>query len=1081
MNITKTGHRRLLRTLAAMPVALGIAVAGIVALPPGTAQAAVPSPTPATSVVTVKTGGDRSGGSSVAPLEGVVLHLRTGGTGGPGEARADGVSGDGAGWARCVSDTAGDCSFIVPGTQQGGANRSARFWVVQHAAPEGWFVNSALRTGSGDGTGSQSTRYAFRTPQLLGNTTYASTQAGFMLNTSSSQDTQATRDASGGIWQQSRANPALPDSCGLDVALVLDLSNSVSNNGVLDDLKAQADVFTDALVGTPSRMALYSFGTYSPSLPSQPNNPDLTAVTTQAAADAFKRRYANWVTPTMGGNAMRGGTNWDQGLYIPSLAAGTPGTPNHYDAAVVVTDGNPTFYGPNATTTSGGREVANNGNGNFTRIREVENGVFSANALKAKGTRVIAMGVGPGITDPLTGQNLSALSGQEAYDPSGGNVLTADYYQLDDFAEAADALRQLVEQQCASSLTVTKMIVPEGNEPGDLSGAVPAGAGWEFTAQSPAVPAPNSRTTTNDGTGAVSFPLTVESGSARIDVRETQQDGFTYLGQECTVRTPGGPAAREAEALDDDAARPGFSVEAARGEQISCLVYNTAAELQADVTVNKAWRVNGTDYAQGAQPSELGAGLALTGPDDAPATGQGWGITRFGYRIGEDIGIGEGMFYGAMDRCELVSATVTAINGRQTELGFPAREGNLPAEDDLLRVTLTEEHNVIDVRNVVECTSELTLKKEVQGGDADPAGWTLTAIPGDGALPGPVGASGTAEATAPVTPESLYQLAESGGDPRYKQVDQRPRPLVNPDSTGSWQCVLVDTDGNPVSGTVDGLNGGATVPLGQAMECTAVNQTSTLTLLKHVVDPQPGGHAAGDWTLSAAPEDGIDGLDAEHVPGSEEPAEGSTVLVRPEHVYTLGEDGPPGYVQTLERLAGTDAETGEEIWEAVDGTEVSVPRLEHETYRLVNERERGSIGWQKAIGGSGQPLAGSTWRITGPGHPADDPLIVEDEEMSGSFLVEGLDWGEYTVTEIEAPAGYVLGEAPPEFRAVISGDALHYVHPVPLENQQREVVLPIAGGMGWWPYLAGGVLLLLLAAAFLVRAHRAGGVHRLRG
>ena len=34
--------------------------------------------------------------------------------------------------------------------------------------------------------------------------------------------------ASGGIWQNSRANPVLPTECGLNVALVLDVSGSVA-------------------------------------------------------------------------------------------------------------------------------------------------------------------------------------------------------------------------------------------------------------------------------------------------------------------------------------------------------------------------------------------------------------------------------------------------------------------------------------------------------------------------------------------------------------------------------------------------------------------------------------------------------------------------------------------------------------------------------------------------------------------------------------------------------------------------------------------------------------------------------------
>ena len=50
-----------------------------------------------------------------------------------------------------------------------------------------------------------------------------------------------------------------------------------------------------------------------------------------------------------------------------------------FDIAVVITDGNPTVYG-NAE-----------GPGNYTRFREVENGIFSANAVKAEDTRMLAV------------------------------------------------------------------------------------------------------------------------------------------------------------------------------------------------------------------------------------------------------------------------------------------------------------------------------------------------------------------------------------------------------------------------------------------------------------------------------------------------------------------------------------------------------------------------------------------------------------------------------------------------------------------------------------------------------------------
>lgn len=167
----------------------------------------VPAPGQGEAVIAVKVGSDRSGVQTVSVLAGVVLHLRTGGDNGPSNSRADGVAGDGAGWARCVSDAQGDCSFVVPNTGNGGQNRNSRFWVVQQAVPGGYFMNQTLRTGDGDGSGSVQRQYTFRTGQeLLSGQTYSSTNQ-FMISTNNDNAT-----ASGGVWQQSRVNPSSPRS-----------------------------------------------------------------------------------------------------------------------------------------------------------------------------------------------------------------------------------------------------------------------------------------------------------------------------------------------------------------------------------------------------------------------------------------------------------------------------------------------------------------------------------------------------------------------------------------------------------------------------------------------------------------------------------------------------------------------------------------------------------------------------------------------------------------------------------------------------------------------------------------------------
>ncbi|MFF2334295.1 MULTISPECIES: hypothetical protein [Streptomyces] len=156
--------------LTALLCATGLAPAPATA---PVAVAEVPAPTPTTSVVTVRTGGDRTADAVVGPLAGVTLGLFTD------EAATDPVDPD---WGVCVSDAEGDCSFTVPGTGPGGPHEGAVYTVRQIAAPSGWYTNPELRTGPGSGSGSLSPAYAFPTPELEGGQTYSST-SDFMYST----------------------------------------------------------------------------------------------------------------------------------------------------------------------------------------------------------------------------------------------------------------------------------------------------------------------------------------------------------------------------------------------------------------------------------------------------------------------------------------------------------------------------------------------------------------------------------------------------------------------------------------------------------------------------------------------------------------------------------------------------------------------------------------------------------------------------------------------------------------------------------------------------------------------------------
>ncbi|MFD0567294.1 vWA domain-containing protein [Kitasatospora saccharophila] len=495
----------------------------------GAAPAAVPGPGAGEAVVTVRTGGDRTGAQSVGPLAGVRLGLFA--------AEGDAAPVD-PGWGVCVSDADGDCSFRVPDTGPGGANAGRELTVRQPdgGVPAGWFANPALRTGPGSGSDSVASPYVFRTPALAAGNTYRST-ADFMI----SDDYRNLPTASGGVWQDSRNNPPLPAHCGLDVALVLDLSASVGSE--LPFLKAAADHFTDALTGTPSRLAVFSFDQASPATGVSANHPELHPVSTPAGAAEFKSLYADW---TLGK-----GTNWDTALWSVARAAPV------YDAVVVLTDGNPTRFADDAQ-----------GDGSRTHFRDVENGVFSANAVKAKGSRLIALGVGKGV-EGVSGLNLRALSGPTAY-ADGGDLTAADYFQTKDFATAGQQLHDLALSHCDNSVTVVKQLVPAGTTGEDTTGAVNAPAGWTFGASTgtPGVGGlPRELTTTDDGTGSVVFqPELGERPSASLDISEVQHDGYELVTKDgknavCVNLDTGQPVDVSDTGTAD---RPGFALELPR-------------------------------------------------------------------------------------------------------------------------------------------------------------------------------------------------------------------------------------------------------------------------------------------------------------------------------------------------------------------------------------------------------------------------------------------------------------------------------------------------------------------------------------
>ncbi len=700
----------------------------------------VPNPGTNQAVITVRVGDLRTGLTSIGGLRGARLGLF---------ANPSDTNPVAGAWTTCTSDADGDCSFTVPnvattgsGTSQRcrtgatGVNCDRRFWVKQISAPDTHFTNTALGTTGGESP------YRFQTGTTLraGNT-YRST-SNFMYSASNTNNL-----ASAGVWQNSRRNPVFPQQCGIDVAMVLDLSNSVTAADLVQ-MKRAASGFVDALTGTPSQMGIFTFATNAPASAGQTLEP--VAVSTDTGANTVKNKINGYRLPA----SQAGGTNWDRGFYQVVQSA------SDFDVVMIITDGNPTYSGNAA------------GPGNATRFTELENGIFSANAIKAAGSKVIAFGVGAGISSPASSLNLRSISGP---------IEDRDYYRTDDYAGAGAQLRELALGNCTGSVSVVKQVIPAG---GTVADASPAG-GWTFrgmgsngvTVDSPSIQV------TNPETGAANFPLSFAPGASTgsVTLTETAQSGFTLEqvgGRNATcTRLDTGASVASTNTVN------GFTVAANIGYPVSCIVYNRALQLPRLTLVKRV---------------EAGT----TGATDTPSD---WTLTAAGpTRIS-----------GPGNSPAVTSRSVAVGTYTLTEAGGPA--GYVAGAWDCVggrlsggRLTLTYGDSATCTITNTASQAKLTLVKTVtndSGGSSSPDAWRLTAT---GPTTGLSGGTGTPAVTGRLVDVGSYVLSEAGPE-GY--------------NAGAWNCsALLDGASVPVQVRENSI---VRVEVGQDVTCAINNDDQT--------------------------------------------------------------------------------------------------------------------------------------------------------------------------------------------------------------------------------------------------------------
>lgn len=430
-------------------------------------------------------------------------------------------------WAKCqiVAESPGQCTITVPDTQQGGTNYNKQFWVVETSPATGTYFNRILKVGSYEGP--EVVRYyPGLTPRLTAGTynmpADARTTTGAQAGTGAAND----QERSFGAVADSLANPVVVPRCAasIDIALQLDMSPSIDATelGQYKTALTGTNGLLDSLAGTNSRVSLYNFNSTSPgeSSPSGWNYQTPLNVDEGNNLATLKSRIDGLSTTG-------GATNWDRALRVVASA------PTRPDVLIFITDGAPNYI----TGTGGGNTTAQPDSFNVA-VRSVEAAIYSANAVKSLGTRILAVGVGGGITE--AGENLRAVSGPE---PS------SDYFQTRNWGDLGTQLRAIAQSlTCQVPITVTKAVTNEaGSNPQPASGwqikptLTDTGAGSVSLS-----PNANARPT-GDGNGgstlgAVSWTahFTDPAGTATIKAAEALQDGYQSLGGTYTVTHAGG-------------------------------------------------------------------------------------------------------------------------------------------------------------------------------------------------------------------------------------------------------------------------------------------------------------------------------------------------------------------------------------------------------------------------------------------------------------------------------------------------------------------------------------------------------------
>jgi prepilin-type N-terminal cleavage/methylation domain-containing protein len=403
-----------------------------------------------------------------------------------------------------------------------------------------------------------------------------------------SAENQLPTDYSGGFTDPS----APPSRCGGRVALVIDTSGSVPQNGGGIPTETAAVSFIDGFTGTPTTMSINGFdreaygmiwdtskpaGSIERGSSNGTRAPFVSLLNPSPAVDTMKKRITdldNLDGAWPGGGAainlrdpngdrvmwdqIGSGTNWEDGLYmLLRRSDGTPYGVEQPSLVVFITDGQPTAV---RTASGGSSEVGTNA----ARTPPIA----IANELRGQGARTIGVMVGNTSSNSEYVGYLKNVVGPIEWDGgvradgsiNVGNAATADLFK-GSFASLGPILRSILIAECGGTLTVQKRIDNGGSLENPSSGK------WSYSTDL------GVRELDRATTSSITFDYSFAAGVATktVQVVEAPVAGYVWDRAECSA---GGTPVGSQPNADGS---PGATVTVQADQAVSCLMISRPA------------------------------------------------------------------------------------------------------------------------------------------------------------------------------------------------------------------------------------------------------------------------------------------------------------------------------------------------------------------------------------------------------------------------------------------------------------------------------------------------------------------------